>query len=616
MGEQVAIGITKLNGENWTIWKFQVQVTLKSKGYFAVVEGITQRPVPPAETKDWDSKDARAQEIIVSRVDDKIVTHLLTCQTSADMWKKLKNIYEHQSQVSVHLLTQKFFSLQYQEGHTAEFMSQLEEIKGNLKALGEEISDKMIVTKVLMSLPENMKHFVTAWESTPEANRTLTDLMSRLMLEEERNKCSETSAALAVQKLAIRREYNKIGHKTQIKCFECEGPHLRRNCPNLVKINCHFCKKPGHKEQFCWFKKQKDKKEGQRSSNQALISESVILNCCDVINIVDKENLNIENWWMDSGSTEHMCSDRKQFRAMENVREKKQVRVGNGTMVDVKGIGTVQVMAWNGKEWVKTDLNNALYIPELAVNLFSLSTALDKNLEMHSDKDRCQLLDKEGKVKAIAKRQGNLYKMHFKTQNFVQEVTSECNLASLAEWHCRLAHINFEQVRKLLKRNAIEYTEKEKPFCTSCLSGKQHRLPFPRSQTITEKIGDLVHGDLEGPIEVSSVGGARYFLLMKDDYSRYRYVYFMKQKSEAFENIKKFINMVETQTENKVKKLRTDNGLEFINFDLKRLADTKGFIHETTCSDTPQQNGRAEREMRTIMEACRTQLHAKSIDKK
>lgn len=189
MGEQLGmLGVAKLTGENWTVWKFQVQVALKSRGYFDIVEGTIQRPVPPVDTKEWDSKDAKAQEIIVSRLDEKVVTHILSCQKAADMWKKLKAIYEHQSQVSVHLLTQRFFSLEYTEGNAAEFMSQLEDIKVTLKSLGEEISDKMVITKVLMSLPESMRHFVTAWDSTPETNRTLTDLMSRLMIEEERSK--------------------------------------------------------------------------------------------------------------------------------------------------------------------------------------------------------------------------------------------------------------------------------------------------------------------------------------------------------------------------------------------------------------------------------------------
>lgn len=165
MGDQAAIPFVKFNGENWLTWKFQVEIALKSKGYYEIVNGTKERPV--VDTTDWDNKDAKAQEIIVSRLGEKAISHILTCTTSTMMWQKLKTIYEHQSQVSVHLLQQRFFALQYKEGNIAEFVSEIEEIKSNLKHLGEEISDKMVITKVLMSLPEGMKHFVSAWESTP-----------------------------------------------------------------------------------------------------------------------------------------------------------------------------------------------------------------------------------------------------------------------------------------------------------------------------------------------------------------------------------------------------------------------------------------------------------------
>ena len=46
-----------------------------------------------------------------------------------------------------------------------------------------------------------------------------------------------------------------------------------------------------------------------------------------------------------------------------------------------------------------------------------------------------------------------------------------------------------------------------------------HRLPFPKSDTKSERIGKLIHADLSGPMQENSLGGARYFLMMKDDYS-------------------------------------------------------------------------------------------------
>ena len=57
--------------------------------------------------------------------------------------------------------------------------------------MGKEISDSMIITKVLMTLPASYRHFVSAWESAPAGERKLDNLKTRLMTEESRNTSQE-----------------------------------------------------------------------------------------------------------------------------------------------------------------------------------------------------------------------------------------------------------------------------------------------------------------------------------------------------------------------------------------------------------------------------------------
>lgn len=162
--DQSLSGTLKLNGENWSTWKFQSEVILKSKGLYSVITGEFQRT--EANADEWCRKDAKAQEIIALRLKEKPLNHIITCQSAHAMWAKLKAVYEHQSAISVHLLQQKFFNMGYTNCTVAEFVSQLEEIQQQLKHLGEELSDAMLIPKVLMALPDQLKHFVSAWEST------------------------------------------------------------------------------------------------------------------------------------------------------------------------------------------------------------------------------------------------------------------------------------------------------------------------------------------------------------------------------------------------------------------------------------------------------------------
>lgn len=71
--------------------------------------------------------------------------------------------------------------------------------------------------------------------------------------------------------------------------------------------------------------------------------------------------------------------------------------------------------------------------------------------------------------------------------------------------------------------------------------------------------------------------------------------------------------MVETQYSSIIKVLRSDNGGEYINFELSEFLHGQGILHETTCPHTPQQNGVAERKNRHILETARALLLGASV---
>lgn len=66
--------------------------------------------------------------------------------------------------------------------------------------------------------------------------------------------------------------------------------------------------------------------------------------------------------------------------------------------------------------------------------------------------------------------------------------------------------------------------------------------------------------------------------------------------------------MSEKQTGNKLKRIRSDRGLEFNNEQFKIHLQKEGIVHEFSAPYTPEQNGRIERENRSIIEAARTML--------
>ena len=117
---------------------------------------------------------------------------------------------------------------------------------------------------------------------------------------------------------------------------------------------------------------------------------------------------------------------------------------------------------------------------------------------------------------------------------------------------------------------------------------KHKRVKFNTSTHISKGILDYMHPDLWGPSCKPSLGGAHYMLTIIDDYSRKAWSYFLKDKSEAFSAFKEWKTMVENQTEKKLKKLRTDNEMEFYSNEFKTYCKSEGIVRYYTVPYTPQ----------------------------
>jgi hypothetical protein len=95
--------------------------------------------------------------------------------------------------------------------------------------------------------------------------------------------------------------------------------------------------------------------------------------------------------------------------------------------------------------------------------------------------------------------------------------------------------------------HGVNFSNSEnKMDCIPCVTGKLARQPFPLSKSRASKRLELVHADLCGPLEEKSFSGSRYVLLLKDDYSRKMFGYFLTTKSDVFKCFKEFTLRVET----------------------------------------------------------------------
>jgi transposase InsO family protein len=114
--------------------------------------------------------------------------------------------------------------------------------------------------------------------------------------------------------------------------------------------------------------------------------------------------------------------------------------------------------------------------------------------------------------------------------------------------------------------------------------------------------------DLFGPVANLGIGGNKYGLVIIDDFSRFTWVFFLSDKGETQEILKKFMRRVQNEFELKIKKIRSDNGTEFKNTGVDQYLTEEGIKHEFYVPYTPQQNGVVVRKNRTLIELARTML--------
>nr|GEZ00579.1 retrovirus-related Pol polyprotein from transposon TNT 1-94 [Tanacetum cinerariifolium] len=144
-------------------------------------------------------------------------------------------------------------------------------------------------------------------------------------------------------------------------------------------------------------------------------------------------------------------------------------------------------------------------------------------------------------------------------------------------------------------------------MCSACAMGKSKKKSHkPKSEDTNQEKLYLLHMDLYGPTRVKSVNGKKYILFIVDDYSQFTWVKCLRSKDEAPDFIIKFLKMIQVRLKVPVRRIRTDNGTEFVNQTLREYYEQVGISHETYVSRSSQQNGVVKRRNRTLIEAART----------
>lgn len=345
--------------------------------------------------------------------------------------------------------------------------------------------------------------------------------------------------------------------------------------------------------------------------------------------LVEMNSIQNDNQWiLDSGASHHTCKYRHWFTSYKEIDSENVYSANDCSTNELKAIGkgNINIETRVNNIIFYITLHNVYHVPNLRKNLLSVSEIEKKNKRVIFDNGTAKIFNKiTRKIVGEAHIKNGLYILNTNDIDTQLEHTethmiNKNNLNESEIWHQRLCHTNIENVKELSNKELVRRLEGIKIneiCCIGCKVGKSTKPPCRRitskqSQTVLE----LIHTDLCGPMPVESIGGSKYFLTFTDDFTRKTIVYCLNKKSKVKDYLRKYIAVVERQLEKKIKKIRSDNGLEFCNDEIKKLFNEVGIKHERTNTYTPQMNGVAERINRTLLDMVRVMLKTANLPEK
>ena len=184
-------------------------------------------------------------------------------------------------------------------------------------------------------------------------------------------------------------------------------------------------------------------------------------------------------------------------------------------------------------------LNNILHVPAITKNLLSVHKfTLDNNVFIEFHPFFCLVKDnKTGQVLQKGTHKDGLYVLHsiHKHHAYLGEK------APTETWHNRLGHPHFRILHNVLKNFELPLTHQLSHYvCDACCSSKSHKQPFNIFVHKSTIPLELIHYDVWGPAPITSHFGFQYYVIFVDDFSKYTWLFPLKNKSDVLNTFIEF----------------------------------------------------------------------------
>jgi hypothetical protein len=297
---------------------------------------------------------------------------------------------------------------------------------------------------------------------------------------------------------------------------------------------------------------------------------------------------------MDLGTTNHMTNSLNGFFTYLPCPSSRKIAIADGSLTIVAGVGDVKIGP-------SLNLKNVLHVPRLSTNLVfikKLTQDLYCNVVLHHS--YCVFQDEDsGRMIGHAREWDGLYYLEAPSQSSITKgklshsfVFAHFSSNKEKVWlhHRRLGHPSF-RVIKIMFPSLFKGLNVENFHSEVCELAKHKRVPFPVSNRRSSIHFYLIHSDIWGPSTIPNVSRARWFVSFIDDCTRVTWIFLLKHKSDVSIVLPNFCSMVKNQFGVNIKRFRSDNARDYLNQVLTPYFQKEGIVHESSCVNTPQQNG-------------------------
>ncbi|KAL8132042.1 hypothetical protein AgCh_007799 [Apium graveolens] len=598
----------KFNGTNFKRWKQKMHFYLTTLHMDRFLK--EEPPLLTAESNmqtvyaadAWKHSDYICRNYVLNCLSDSLYNVYSAKPTAKVLWESLEHKYKTEDAGAKKWIVGRF--LDYKMADSKTVVSQVQELQviiHDIHAEGMVISESFQVATVIEKFPPGWKDFKN-YLKHKRKEMSMEDLIFRLRIEED-NRGSEKKVNVATEKA------NMVKHAQSSKPKKTNSGKGAKLAPNggisksKFQGKCYNCDKFGHRSFDCKKPKKPNKKK-EANMVENISKEMGDIDLCVTVSEVNLVGSNPREWWIDTGATRHVCSDKAVFSSLKAFDAGEKLYMGNSTTSTIEGEGTVILKMTSGKNLT---LKNVLYVPDIPKNLVSGSLLNKHGFRIVIELDKV-ILSKSGIFVGKGYLTDGLFKLNVMSVKDKNEMknSSAYLLESPNLWHARLGHVNYDTLRHLSAKEYIpKLTIDSKHKCETCVEAKLKRSSFKRVERNT-KVLDLIHSDICDLKFAPTRGGNKYFITFIDDCTKYCYVYLLKSKDETIDKFKIY-KEVETQQTEKIKTIRSDRGGEYVE-PFGEFCSQHGIIHEVTAPYSPQSNGVAERKNRTLKEMMNTML--------